>query len=320
MPHKFVMMPPQSDGTRAWADQIIKTIPDYTVVLPKTDEEAKKELDGADAAFGTIPADSLAVADNLKWLQAPAAAPRAGYYYDELIAHPLQVTNFREIYNDHMSMSIMGFVLMFARGFHVYFPNQMRRVWDPANPDIVHLPEATAVIIGVGGIGSETVHHCHHFGMNVIGVDARREDVPHGANRLVRPDKLNDVLPEADFVIMTIPHTPYTEGLMNADKFRLMKNSAYLINVGRGPTVRLNDLVEALRAGEIAGAGLDVYEQEPLPSNHPLWDMPNVILTPHTAGCGPYLEERRTEVLMDNARRFAAGKPLRNLVDKANWF
>ena len=320
MPLKFVIMPPPSDRTRDWAVQIMSDIPGYTVVLPETDEDAKKELTDADAAFGTIPADSLAVADKLRWLQAPAAAPAAGYYYDDLVAHPVQVTNFREIYNDHISMFIMGFVLMFARGFHVYYPNQIRRVWDAKDPGTVYLPEATAVIIGVGGIGGETARHCHHFGMNVIGVDARREDVPHGVNRLVRPGELDDVLPEADFVIMTIPHTPQTEGLITANKFKLMKKSAYLINIGRGKTVRLDDLVEALRAGEIAGAGLDVYEQEPLPSSHSLWDMPNVILTPHTAAHGPYLEERRTEVLMDNARRFSAGEPLRNLVDKANWF
>jgi len=156
--------------------------------------------------------------------------------------------------------------------------------------------------------------------MNVIAVDARREDVPEGVATMVRPDKLDEVLPEADFVIMTIPHTPETEGLMNADKFKLMKKSAFLINIGRGMTVKLDDLVEALRVGEIRGAGLDVYEEEPLRSDHPLWAMPNVLLTPHVAAYGPYLEERRTEVLMDNARRFAKGEQLRNLVDKVNWF
>ncbi|MCH8103601.1 MAG: D-2-hydroxyacid dehydrogenase [Chloroflexi bacterium] len=320
MPLKFVMMPPQTDRTRAWAAQMMDAIPDYTVVVPETDEEAKKELPGADAAFGTISPELLAVADSLKWIQAPAAAPAAGYYHDELIAHPTQVTNFREIYNDHISMFIMGFVLMFARGFHVYFPNQMRRAWDATDPGTVFLPEATAVIIGVGGIGGEAARHCAHFGMNVIGVDARRQDTPEGVSRLVRPDDLDSVLPEADFVIMTIPHTPQTEGLMGTARFKLMKKSAYLINIGRGMTVKLDDLVEALRSGEIAGAGLDVYEQEPLPADHPLWAMPNVILTPHTAAYGPYLEDRREEVLMDNARRFAAGEPLRNVVDKANWF
>jgi phosphoglycerate dehydrogenase-like enzyme len=99
-----------------------------------------------------------------------------------------------------------------------------------------------------------------------------------------------------------------------------MKRSVFFINIGRGMTTRLDDLVAALKAGEIAGAGLDVYEQEPLPSDHPLWTTPGVLLTPHTAGYGPYLDERRFEVLSDNCRRFAAGQPLRNLVDKSRWF
>jgi phosphoglycerate dehydrogenase-like enzyme len=99
-----------------------------------------------------------------------------------------------------------------------------------------------------------------------------------------------------------------------------MKRTAFFINIGRGMTTRLDDLVAALQAGEIAGAGLDVFEQEPLPADHPLWTMPNVLITPHTAGHGPYLDERRFAILLDNCRRFLAGQPLRNVVDKARWF
>jgi phosphoglycerate dehydrogenase-like enzyme len=107
---------------------------------------------------------------------------------------------------------------------------------------------------------------------------------------------------------------------MNRARFQRMKRSAFFINIGRGMTTRLDDLVAALRAGEIAGAGLDVFEQEPLPADHPLWTMPGVLLTPHTAGHGPYLDERRFGVLSDNAKRFLAGQELRNIVDKSRWF
>jgi len=127
-------------------------------------------------------------------------------------------------------------------------------------------------------------------------------------------------LPQADFVIMTVPHTPETRGMMAARELRLMKKTAFLINIGRGACVVLDDLVAALRAGDIAGAGLDVYEIEPLPPDHPLWTMPGVLLTPHVAGVGPYLQERRTELLLENCQRFNAGRPLHNMVDKANWF
>ena len=128
------------------------------------------------------------------------------------------------------------------------------------------------------------------------------------------------LLPLADFVILTVPHTPATEGLMHRARFQRMKRTGYFINIGRGMTTRLHDLVAALRAGEIAGAALDVFEQEPLPADHPLWTLPNVLITPHTAGHGPYLDDRRFEILLDNGRRFLAGQPLRNVVDKAGWF
>jgi phosphoglycerate dehydrogenase-like enzyme len=184
----------------------------------------------------------------------------------------------------------------------------------------VHLPDSTALIVGVGGIGSEAARLMAAFGMHVIGGDARRREAPPGVLKLDGPDALDSLLPLADFVVLTVPHTPATEGFMHRARFRRMKRTAFFINIGRGRTTRLDDLVEALRAGEIAGAGLDVFEQEPLPADHPLWTIDGVLITPHTAGHGPYLDERRFEIILDNARRFLAGRPLRNVVDKANWF
>jgi phosphoglycerate dehydrogenase-like enzyme len=232
------------------------------------------------------------------------------------------VTNFREIYNDHIGAHIMAFVLAFARGFHDYLPQQRERRWRPAPLDtgVVHLPEATALIAGVGGIGAEAARLAAAFGMRVIGVDARRREAPPGVAELHGADALDALLPRADFVILTVPHTPTTEGFMHRARFQRMKRTAFFINIGRGRTTRLDDLVAALRAGEIAGAGLDVFEQEPLPADHPLWTMAGVLITPHTAGFGPYLDDRRFDILLDNCRRFVAGKPLRNVVDKSSWF
>ena len=165
---------------------------------------------------------------------------------------------------------------------------------------------------------------CAAFGMTVIGVDARRSDaladVPWGVAELHRPDALDEVLPRGDFVIVTVPETPETQGMFGAEEFRLMKDSAFFINVGRGATVVLDDLVAALHGGEIAGAGMDVFEIEPLPADHPLWTAPGVLITPHTAGAGPYLRERQSEIFIDNCIRFSEGRSLRNVVDKGNWF
>jgi phosphoglycerate dehydrogenase-like enzyme len=319
---KFVFLPPQNEITRDWAATLAQRLPAFNVVVAETPDEARQQIVDADAAFGTLPADVLRQAQQLKWLQAPAIAPPAGFYYPELIQHPVVVTNQRGIFNEHIAAHIMAFVLAFARGLHRYTPRQLRHEWAPDRLDagVVHLPESTALIVGVGGIGAETARLCAAFGMRVIGVDARVHDRPQHVDELFAPQQLDDVLPRGDFVILTIPHTPETEGLMNATRFARMKPSSFFINIGRGKTTRLHDLVEALQSGKIAGAGLDVFEEEPLPANHPLWDAPNVLLTPHTAGFGPYLDDRRLEILLDNSQRFLKSEPLRNVVDKAHWF
>jgi phosphoglycerate dehydrogenase-like enzyme len=322
MPTSLLMLPPQTPTTRAWASRLAAALPELAMVVAETEADAVRAVGDADAAFGTMPDALLRDARRLRWLQAPQAAPPAGYYTSALIAHPVVVTNFREIYNDHIGAHIMAFVLAFARGFQHYLPRQLRREWrrEPLDTGVIHLPEATALIVGVGGIGAEAARLAAAFGMHVIGVDPRRREAPPGVLKLDGPDALDALLPLADFVILTVPHTPATEGFMNRTRFQRMKRSAFFINIGRGMTTRLDDLVAALRAGEIAGAGLDVFEQEPLPADHPLWTMPGVLITPHTAGHGPFLDDRRFQVLLDNCRRFLAGEPLRNVVDKASWF
>jgi phosphoglycerate dehydrogenase-like enzyme len=318
----LVMLPPQDEVRRAWAKRIAADETGVRVLQPETTAEAVAAIRDADAAFGAIPPEVLAAARKLRWLQAPQIAPPAGFYYPELIAHPVVATNFREIFNDHIGAHIMMYVTAFARGLHYYFPQQMRREYAPRPLDtgVLHLPETTALILGVGGIGAEAARLCQAFGMTAIGIDGRRTELCPGLSELHKPQALDQQIGRADFVIMTVPHTPETEGMMNRARLKRMKRTAFLINIGRGMTVKLDDLVAALRAGEIAGAGLDVYETEPLPSDHALWTAPNVILTPHTAGFGPYLDDRRLDIILDNCRRFARGEPLRNVVDKATWF
>jgi len=320
---KFVLLPPQSDTTRDWAKRLAEIVPEARVILAEDADTAAGEIVDAEAAFGWLGSDLLLKATKLRWLQAPQAAPPAGYYYPELIAHSVVVTNFREIFNDHIGAHILAFVLAFARGLHIFIPQQFRREWKKSpteNGDVVHLPEATALIVGVGGIGSEAARLLSAFGVTVLGTDARRMTAPDGVAELHRPEALDELLPRADFVILTVPHTPATEGFFDRARFQHMKPTAFFINIGRGMTTKLDDLVTALEAGEIAGAALDVYEQEPLPSDHRLWTLPNVLLTPHMAGHGPYLNDRRFQIIVENCRAFADGRALRNVVDKSSWF
>src|SRR5437764_6287775 len=194
MPVTLLMVPPQNDKTREWGQRVGAACPELEIIVPETIEGAKQAIAMADAAYGTIPPALLARAEKLRWRPPPQAARPAGYYYRELIQHPVAITNFREIYNDHIGAHVMAFVLAFARGLHVYLPQQQRRQWKKLPPDagVVHLPEATALVVGVGGIGAEVARLASAFGMRVIGIDEQ--------------------LPRADFVILTVPHTPETEG------------------------------------------------------------------------------------------------------------
>src|SRR2546430_10241834 len=151
----LLMPPPQSPKTREWAARVKAGVPGLEVVVAEDAAAARAAIADADCAFGTLPADLLGQAKRLRWLQAPQAAPPAGYYYPALVQHPVVVTNFREIYNDHIGAHIMAFVLAFAPDFHRYLPQQARRQGKPAplHTGVGHLPEATALIVGVGGIG-----------------------------------------------------------------------------------------------------------------------------------------------------------------------
>jgi phosphoglycerate dehydrogenase-like enzyme len=156
--------------------------------------------------------------------------------------------------------------------------------------------------------------------MRVLGIDPRVTDRPAGMADLATPDRLEERVGEADFVILTTPETPDTVGMFNTRLFTRMKRGGYFINIARGRCVVTADLVEALRSGHLAGAGLDVADPEPLPPDHPLWSMPNVLITPHVAIYGTPYREKWEAMLIENCRRFAAGQRLLNLVDKKKWF
>ena len=234
-PIKFVFMPPQDDLTRWFAARLTDSMPEYEVVSPMDDAEAAREIVDADGAFGWVSPEMLPTARKLRWLQNPDAGPFFGYYYDELVKHPCVISNPRGIYFDHISHHIMMFVLALARGLPWYVDAQRCGEWekDARKSEYVSLGDATALINGVGGIGAEAARLCGAFGMRVIGLEPRVEREVWGAE-IHSPDEIDRLLPEADFVISTVPHTPETEGMFNAERFKLMKSSAYFINVGRG--------------------------------------------------------------------------------------
>lgn len=308
------------------------------VVNAATDHHAREQIAEADAFFGKLTPPLLAAAMRLRWVQAPTASLEH-YLFPELIRHPLVLTNMRGLYSDVIADHVLGLVICFARNFHHYLRQQAAGQWAPvggetARADFLHgpgvssaidqahqhLPDQTLGIVGLGSIGSEIARRARAFGMRVLAVDPVQTAAPPGVAALWPLERLPDLLAESDYLVIAAPHTPQTEKMFRRAQFQQMKRTAYLINIGRGAIVDLADLTPALSAREIAGAGLDVFETEPLPPDHLLWRMPNVIITPHIAGTSPRIAERHLNVLLENIRRFVRGEPLLNVVDKQRWF
>ncbi len=332
---KLVMFP-TVDSRRF--DLIREAAGAMTVVNAADEQSAVTEIADADAFFGKITPELLADAEQLKWVQSPTASLEH-YVFDELVEHPCKLSNMRGIFSDVIADHVMGYVISFARNLHTYVRLQMEARWEPvggesgrstftAGPHEVsnidsshrHLSDCTLGVVGVGAIGAEVCRRAQAFGMTVCGVDPVCRDIPDVVAEIWPTDRLPDLLGRSDFVVIAAPHTPETYKLFRAPQFAQMQKTAYLINIGRGAIVDLADLTTALQSGEIAGAALDVFEIEPLPQDHALWKMENVIITPHVAAASPRVSERHLETLLENIRRFARGEEPLTLVDKRHWF
>lgn len=323
MKTRLVMMPHVDAQVDDWAPALARQFSQLDIQIARSRDEALQHLPGSEAVFGILDAELLSVcADSLRWLQSPQAAPPPGFYFEELISHPVEVTNFRGIYNDHVAIHAVAMLLALARNLHTYVRQQTQAQWVRHLEDeaILNLPESRALVIGVGGIGAEVGRQLAAFGVEVIGVDPRVTTPPAGFAAMHTPEALDDLLPHVHSVVMTLPHTPISEGMINSDRLARFRRGSYLVNIGRGPTVSLDAVVKALDEGRLAGVALDVFETEPLPVTHRLWRHPRALLTPHVAVVGPYIMQRRFDILSDNVRRFLAGQPLRNRVEKALWY
>ena len=298
--------------------QVQALAPDMRVLVTHDRDEIESVLDEIEITAGGFPRDLLPGALNLRWLQQWGAGADWLLRYPEAADLEFVLTNASGVHPIPISEHILAFLLAFGRGFHRALRAQARHEWfsyDRQN-GLFELVGKTMLLVGVGAIGERTAQVAAALGMRVLGV--RRDparDVP-GVEAMVGSDRLLDLLPEADFVVLTVPLTRETQGMIGERELRAMKPTAYFINIGRGGTVQERALIRALQEGWIAGAGLDVFETEPLPGDSPLWKMENVIVTAHYAGSTPHYHERAMAIFLDNLRRYQAGKPLRNVVDK----
>jgi phosphoglycerate dehydrogenase-like enzyme len=330
---KLILFPPLEPERLVRLQQAAGDMP---VLNPPNDVEAAGLIVDATGFIGKITPALLSRAERLEWVQSPTASLEH-YVFPALIQHPCIVTNMRGLFSDIIADQVMGYVIMFARNLHTYVRQQIARQWQPIGgahqgftgygPGRVsgidrahqHLADCTLGIIGLGAIGGEIALRARAFGMRVLAVDPVRREAPEGVE-LAGLDRTDALLAASDYVVIAAPHTPQSERSFGLASFRQMKRSARFINIGRGAIVDLAALTQALSEGLIAGAALDVYETEPLPADHPLWGMENAILTPHIAGYSPRIAERHLEVLLDNVGRHRRGEPLRNVVNKAEWF
>lgn len=291
------------------------------VIQVKNREDLLREIPDADwlCAY-RIDAETVSKAEKLRWLHCPAAGV-ASLLIPEVLESDVVVTNSSGANSTMVAEQVMGYMLMFARRLHDAVRYQQKAKWASdliwySNPPLGQLPGKTVGIVGLGAIGREVARLAGAFRMRVI---ATKRDVSTGkksVDLLLPPRRLPVLLREADYVVLSLPLTKEHRGLIGARELNLMKSGAFLINVARGSLVDEAALIGALQDNRIAGAALDVFAQEPLPRNNPLWRLPNVIITPHNAGSSADYWKKVTAFFMENIERRLKGRRLRNIVDK----
>ena len=288
-------------------------LPDTQVIYSGYNRTDEALLSGVDVIFGNVRPEYMENAESLKWVQLGSAGADE---YLPAIRKGLPVTNATGGYGETISEHILAMLLMLQKKLHIYHDSMKEGLWQKRG-EVKGITGSTTLILGMGDIGGKFGEKMKMLGAYVIGV--RRADMrkPDYCDELYTMDKLDELLPRADSVVMVLPNTPETVGIMNKDKLALMKKDAILINVGRGSAVVQEDLIDALNSDRLWGAGLDVASPEPLPNDHPLWSAKNLIITPHTSG-GWTLPKNTDDVLdifLKNLDLWEKGEELFNIVD-----
>lgn len=288
----------------------------YKSVKETTDEEVQR----ANVIIGGMDTDRIRESKNLEWIQLRSAG--ADHFCQKGILAPGTIlTNATGAFGPEISEYMLGAVLLLYKNFHLYQKNQEKHLWRYA-AEARAIQGSTTLVIGLGDIGGNFARKMHALGSRVIGVKRNAGPKPDYVDQLFTTEGLDEALPQADIVALSLPNTPETRHIIEARRLALMKPSAILINVGRGTSVDTDALCQALTAGRLGGCVLDVTEPEPLPEDHPLWDAPNVVITPHISGLSERkeIQEHIVRLAGENLERFLMGKPLINEVDFATWY
>ena len=286
--------------------------PDAAHVYARSSTVTPEQLAAATVIFGWPRAESMKQAVSLKWFQTMWAGTEeyAGFLPEGILFTSSSGSNSRSV-AEHMLTSLMAV----CRRLPAYLDSQRSHVWKDEGP-MKTILGGTVLVAGAGHVGSDFAKLCQGLGAKTIGLKRTVSGPVEGFDQVQAMDQLDALLPQADVVALTLPHSPQTVRLINGERIARMKDDAILISAGRGSVLDQDALVRAMTAGKLWGAALDVTDPEPLPENSPLWDVPNLLLTPHVAG-GLRLEITRrkcVEMAQENLRRYLAGEPLKNLV------
>ncbi|HEX3902053.1 MAG TPA: D-2-hydroxyacid dehydrogenase [Polyangia bacterium] len=290
-------------------------------------EAFARALPNADVVVaGDLTDDHLAQAPQLRWLSSVAAG-LDGIVTPALLARGVAITSASGVHGPNIAEHLMAMILMFTRGMPKLFRAQLGRRWERDSKSRSdgpgELTGKTLLIVGLGRIGEALAARARPFGVQVVALKhdlSQRHDAGVGVDELLPIGALDGALARADHVCLTVPLTPATHHLMDARRLGRMRPGAFLYNISRGAVIDEAALVAALRAGRLGGAGLDVFEEEPLPAGSPLWELENVILTPHVAGTTPLYYQRTAALFADNLERFLSGRPLANQFDRARGY
>ena len=311
------------DADAARVAELQAVTPKATIV-PVTKDTVMGEIADADGFIGDIQANEVRAAKKLRWVQTISAGVEHSLFLndgDDLQKSNIVLTNNKIVQGPEIADHAMALLLTLSRRLYTFMDD--KRAGMPQTRQAYHgieLNGKTAVIIGVGGIGTQIAIRASAFGMTVIGVDPEDKPFLPFIKRMVKPEQLDTVVPLADVVFISAPHTPKSYKMMGKREFELMKQNSYFIAVSRGAIYDMDGLVKALDSRKLAGAGVDVTDPEPLPRTHPLWKLDNAIITPHIAGRSDHDTERMIGTVKENIRRFVDGEPLVNVVDKQKGY
>lgn len=312
----LIMLDPR-ELDAAQVARVERLLPGWRVAVTRDAAEIAALLPEVEIVAGHVRPELVIGAPRLRWIQLWSAGADWLLHHPEAAQMDFLLTTASGVHAVPISEHIIGTLLMLARRLHHAVRAQARREWwRPGGDGVSELAGKTMLLVGVGAIGARTAMLASALGMRVEGVRGDPSVPADGVAAMYGQGQLAERLPHADVVVLTVPLTAATRGMIGAAELAAMKPSAYLVNIGRGATVDEAALIAALREGQIAGAALDVFEREPLPADSPLWDMEHVIITAHYSGNNPHYNERALAIFEENLRRFGAGERLNNLVDK----